>query len=135
MFADKLYDGFAIDSTDVRCTLAWSECGRAVPTSFFPGSFPTCAISEICSRVDYQICYTKCQVSFYLWLIGLVLKHCKVLKYYDHYCLKMYIFPTTLPMMIQFFGGSAYLAQKNKTIRNLPIIKVVRFLKPNLALN
>ena len=135
MFTDKLYDGFSIVSTGVKCTLAWSAYGCAVPTSFFPGSFPTCTIYEICSRVDYQICFTKCQVSFYLWQIGLALKHCKVLKYYDHDCLKIYIFPTTLPMMIQFFGGSAYLAQKNKTIRSLPIIKVVSFLKPNFVLN
>ena len=28
----------------------------------------------------YQVCYN---VSFYFWLIGSVLKHCKVPKYYD----------------------------------------------------
>lgn len=31
MFADKLYDGFSIVSTGVKCTLAWSAYGCAVP--------------------------------------------------------------------------------------------------------
>ena len=31
----------------------------------------------------YQVCYTRYHVSFYLWLIESVLKHCKVPKYYD----------------------------------------------------
>ena len=31
----------------------------------------------------YQVCYTRYHVSFYLWLIGSVLKHCKVPKYYE----------------------------------------------------
>ena len=30
-----------------------------------------------------QICYTKYHVLLYLWLIGSVLKHCKVAKYCD----------------------------------------------------
>ena len=34
----------------------------------------------------YQVCYSRYRVSFYLWLIGSVLKHCKVPKYYDHDC-------------------------------------------------
>ena len=34
----------------------------------------------------YQVCYTRFHVSFYLWLIGSVLKHCKVPKYYGQYC-------------------------------------------------
>ena len=34
----------------------------------------------------YLVCYTRYHVSFYLWLIGSVLKHCKVPKYYDQDC-------------------------------------------------
>ena len=34
----------------------------------------------------YQVCYTRYHVSFYLWLIGSVLRHCKVPKYYDQDC-------------------------------------------------
>ena len=34
----------------------------------------------------YQVCYTRYQVSFYLWWIGYVLKYCKVPKYYDQDC-------------------------------------------------
>ena len=37
-------------------------------------------------QLVYQVCYTRYHVSFYLWLIGSVLKHCKVPKYYDHDC-------------------------------------------------
>ena len=32
----------------------------------------------------YQVCYSRYHVSFYLWRIGPVLKHCKVPKYQDH---------------------------------------------------
>ena len=37
-------------------------------------------------QLVYQVCYTRYHVSFYLWLIGSSLKHCKVPKYYDHNC-------------------------------------------------
>ena len=37
-------------------------------------------------QLVYQVCYNRYYVSFYLWLIGTVLKHCKVLKYYDQDC-------------------------------------------------
>ena len=33
-----------------------------------------------------QVCYSRYHVSFYLWLIGSVLQHCKVPKYYDQDC-------------------------------------------------
>ena len=39
-------------------------------------------------------------VSFYLWLIGSVLKHCKVAKYYEQDCLKTFFLISTLPAMI-----------------------------------
>ena len=35
-------------------------------------------------QLIYQVCYIRYQVSFYLSLIGSVLKNCKVPKYYDH---------------------------------------------------
>ena len=34
----------------------------------------------------YQSCSTRYHVSFYLWLIGSLLKHCKVPKYYEQDC-------------------------------------------------
>ena len=37
-------------------------------------------------QLVYQVCYTRHHVSFYLWLIGSVLKYCKVLKYYGQDC-------------------------------------------------
>ena len=40
----------------------------------------------------YQVCYTRYHVSFYLWLIGSVLKHCKVPKYYDHDCRFVFLY-------------------------------------------
>ena len=42
----------------------------------------------------YQVCYTRYYVSFYLWLIGSVLKHCKVPKYYEQDCRSLAIAPT-----------------------------------------
>ena len=41
-------------------------------------------------QLVYQVCYTRYHVSFSLWLIGYVLKHCKVPKYYDHDC-RLYV--------------------------------------------
>ena len=38
------------------------------------------------TQLVYQVCNTKYQVSFYLWRIGPVLKHCKVPKYYYRDC-------------------------------------------------
>ena len=32
-------------------------------------------------KLVYQVCYTRYHFSFYVWLIGSVLKHCKVPKY------------------------------------------------------
>ena len=37
-------------------------------------------------QLVYQVCYTRYHVSLYLWLIGSVLKHCKVPKYYEWDC-------------------------------------------------
>ena len=37
-------------------------------------------------QLVYQGCYTRCQVSFGLWRIGPVLKHCEVPKHYDQDC-------------------------------------------------
>ena len=37
-------------------------------------------------QLIYQVCYTRYQVSFYLWLIGSVLKYCKVPKYNGQDC-------------------------------------------------
>ena len=34
----------------------------------------------------YEVCNTRYHVSLYLWLIGSVLTHCKVLKDYDQDC-------------------------------------------------
>ena len=34
-------------------------------------------------QLVYQVCCTRYQVSFYLWRLGPVLKHCKVPKYYN----------------------------------------------------
>ena len=39
-------------------------------------------------QLVYHVCYTRYHVSFYLWLTGCVLKHCKVPKYYDQDCRK-----------------------------------------------
>ena len=47
-----------------------------------------------------QVSYTRYGVSFYLWLVGSVLKHCKVAKYYEQDCLKIFFLISTLPVMI-----------------------------------
>ena len=62
-------------------------------------------------QLAYKVCQTKYQVSFSLWLIGSVLKYCKVPKH-DQDCLKIFFLLSTLPMMIQIFGKNGSLAQK-----------------------
>ena len=43
-------------------------------------------VRQLVRQLVYQVCSTRYHVSFYLWLIGPVLKHSKVPKYYDHDC-------------------------------------------------
>ena len=58
---------------------AWGACtGHGVIFSW--------ACGAASGQGMYQVCYSRYRVSFYLWLIGSVLKHCKVPKYYDHDC-------------------------------------------------
>ena len=47
---------------------------------------------------------------FYLWRTGPVLKHCKLPKYYDQDCLKIFILLSTLPKTIAISGKGAHLA-------------------------
>ena len=61
----------------------------------------------------YQVCYTKYHVSFYLWLIGSVLKHRKVPKYYEQDCLKFLFLISTLPAKIGISEKNAHLLQKS----------------------
>ena len=60
----------------------------------------------------YQVCYTRYHVSFYLWLIRSVLKHCKDPKYYDQDCLKIFFLPSALPAMSRISGKNIHLVQK-----------------------
>ena len=60
----------------------------------------------------YQVCFTSYQISFYLWWIVSVVKYCKIPKYYDQDCLKIFFLFSALPMMIQISGKSVHLAQK-----------------------
>ena len=64
------------------------------------------------SLISYQVCYTRYHVSFYLWLIGSVLKHCKVPKYYEQDCLKIFFLISAVPAMIRISGANAHLLQK-----------------------
>ena len=59
----------------------------------------------------YQVCYTRYHVSFCLWLIGSVLKHCKVPKYYDHDFLKIFFLLSTLAVAIPISGKNALLSR------------------------
>ena len=43
-------------------------------------------VRQLVRQLLYQVFYTRYHFSFYLWLIGSVLKHCKIPKYYDHDC-------------------------------------------------
>ena len=47
---------------------------------------PPLSRSATREAIRVQVCYTRYQVSFYLWQIGLVLKHCKISKYKHQDC-------------------------------------------------
>ena len=49
----------------------------------------------------HQVCLSSYQVLFYFCLIKFVLKHCKVPKYYQKDCLKVFFLLSTLPVMIR----------------------------------
>ena len=48
--------------------------------------FKVLSCSVIVRQLLYQVCYARYQVSLSLWRTGAVLRHCKVLKYYDEDC-------------------------------------------------
>ena len=60
----------------------------------------------------YQVCYTRQHVSLYMWQTEPIPTHCKVTKYYDQGCLKVFLSLSTLLLMIQVAGKSVHLAQK-----------------------
>ena len=66
---------------------------------------------QLARQLAYQVCDTRHHVSFYLWLIGSVLKHYKGSKYYDQDCLKTFFLLSILPMMIQISGKIALFVQ------------------------
>ena len=74
-------------------------------------------------QLVYQICYTRYYVSFYLWLIGSVLKHCKDLKNYDQEC----SFKGELSGLRQFVVHESPLKMMKNT-KALFILKISKFL-------
>ena len=64
-------------------------------------------------QLVYQVYYTRYQVSFYLWQIGPVLKHCKVPKSYDQ----------------DFRFSGIYLGDDLPTIKNIFIKEQAKGLK------
>ena len=73
-------------------------------------------------QLVYQICYTRYYASFYLWLIGSVLKHCKVPKYHDHYCRYYFFFRCYLHhnCSINLNWNNKQLYSSPKPLRNVP---------------
>ena len=63
-------------------------------------------------QLKYQVCFTSSHTSFYLWLTGLFLKHCKVQKYCDQDCLKIFFLHSTLSVMIWVSRKNVPLGQK-----------------------
>ena len=59
-----------------------------------------------------QVCFTRDQVSLYLWLIGLILKR-KFSKYYDHNSLNLNLYSS--------FWKNTHFAQKKLVLKNLPV--------------
>ena len=70
------------------------------------------------------------------WLIWSVLKHCKIPKYNDGDCLKIFFLLSTVPMIIQISGKkNANLVKKVSPIKKLPASKGDGFLESFFDLN
>ena len=61
--------------------LWWPSIGRELILAGF-----NCVANWWLEKFLYEVCNTRYHVSLYLWLIGSVLTHCKVLKDYDQDC-------------------------------------------------
>ena len=72
-------------------------------------------------QLIYQVCHIRYHVSFYLWLIGSVLKHCKVPKYYGQDYLKIFFLLSTLPAMIQISEKMLIWFKKVSSVKKLLI--------------
>ena len=83
----------------------------------------------------YQVWYDRYHVSFYLRLIGSVVKHCKILKNYDQGCLKTFFLLFTLLMMIQISRKKYAILVQKSSAKKLPISNSERFLEAIFDLN
>ena len=73
--------------------------------------------------------YTRYHVSFYLWLFGSILSHCKVSQYYDQDCLNILFLVSALPMMIQISGNMLIWIKKVSLGKKIPVSNGERFLE------
>ena len=80
----------------------------------------------------YQVCYTRYQVSIYLWWIGSLLKYCKVPKRYGRDYLKIFYFTLYTFNDDSNFCKNCSLGSKMSLLsKNYTINKVESFWKSN----
>ena len=66
-------------------------------------------VQQLVRHLVHQVSYTRYHVSFYLWLIGSVLEHCKVPKYYDQDCRSLFhICANSVKSVSQISGTKNY---------------------------
>ena len=80
-------------------------------------------------QLVYQVCYTRDYVSLYLCLVGSLLKHSKVPKYYEEDFLEIFLLIYTLPAMILISQENVHLLQKVSSVKKLPISDGESFLE------
>ena len=73
--------------------------------------------------------YTKYRVSFYLWLFGSILSHCKVSQYYDQDCLNILFLVSALPVMIQISGNMLIWIKEVSLRKEIPVRNGESFLE------
>ena len=76
---------------------------------------------ELLRQLVYQVYYSRYHVSFYLWSIECVLKHCQLRKYYNRDCLKIFFLLSTLPALIPKFGKMLISFKKVISVKQPPI--------------
>ena len=82
-----------------------------------------------------QVSYSRYHVSLYWWLIGSVLTHCKIPKYYDRDCLKIFFLLSTDPMMIEISGKMLIWFKKLSSVKTVPRSNGDSFLQSVFDLN
>ena len=104
--------------------------------SLFPYLLSLKWFGKLSRQLVDQVCYTRDHLTLYWWLIGSVLTHCKIPKYYDQDCLKYFFLLFTDPRMIETSGKKMLIwFKKVSSVKKLPRSIRNKFVESGFDLN